>query len=71
MPAVDDRLGFLFVDLFVARDQLGLAAWLGIFDVLGRAPADDPVVERFDDFLADRDVADGDAVASCRNLPRG
>jgi hypothetical protein len=69
MPERDDLMGLLFVDLVVAHDQLR-ARLLRIFDVLGRAAADDAVVERLDDFLADADVVHGDARRPCRSLPR-
>ena len=57
----DDRFGLLFVDLFVARDDLG-PRLLGIFDIGRRTPADDTVVDRLDRFAADLNVGDGDAV---------
>ena len=69
----DDRLGLLFVDLFVAHDDLR-ASDASVSGSLMSSAARRPMmrsVERFDDFLADADVADGDAVAWCRNLPRG
>src|SRR5579875_3341260 len=58
-PGLEDQLGGVLIDFFVALDDLQ-ARVLGMLDVLGGTPADDTIDEGFDRLLPDANVGHGD-----------